>query len=162
MSTIFPARKFVTNAALSTNLVTNGSVTPVPYTVAPSAGSLFAIYEVIFEAYGTGNLTNITGFWNFAALTIGITSEIKLNSVTSTELLTIKNNFDLIEYLGADFLGKTIGNSNIVRGQFTLDPPLTLNGKRGDYFKLIVNDNLTTGGGLGEMVVALKGSVITL
>lgn len=162
MTAIFPSRRFLTNAALSTNMAVDGSVTPVPFTIQPSTGTLFTVYQLIFNAYGTGNISLPTDFWNFPALTNGFSSEIRMNGISATAVGIIKNNFDLIQYLGGDFLGKTIGSNNIVRGQFDMNPPLTLNGSRGDYFRITVNDNLTVGGHIGQMNIALRGSTITL
>lgn len=162
MTAIFPSRRFLTNAALSTNLAVNGSVTPVPFTIQPATGSLFTIYQLILNAYGTGNITLPTDFWNFAPLTNGLSSEIRMNGVTAVAVGIIKNNFDLIQYLGGEFLGKQLGSNNIIRGQFDINPPLTLNGNRGDYFRIIVNDDLTVGGHIGQLNIALRGSNITL
>lgn len=161
MASIFPSRRFVTNASLSTNLVVDGSVTPVPYTIAPTSGTLFTVYQLIFNAYGTGNIAQPTEFWNFPALPNGISNQIQLNGILATAPAIIKTNFDLIQYLGGEFLGKSIGANNIIRGQFDMNPPLTLNGNRGDYFRIIVNDDLTVGGHIGQMNIALRGSTIT-
>jgi len=160
MTSIFPARRFLVNGS-SSNLAVNGSVTPVEFILQPAAGSLFACYQLIFAAHGTGNINDPAQFWTFPALTIGISSEIKMNGTTVQAVGIIKTNFDLIQYIGSDFLGKTLGAHNLVRGEFSIDPQLTLNGNRGDYFKIIINDNLTqNAGAIVNMTISLRGSTI--
>lgn len=160
MASIFPARRFLLNGT-SSNVAVNGSVTPVQFTLQPAAGTLFTAYELILNAYGTGNINDPTQFWSFAALPNGLASQISLNNVVMTGAGIIKNNFDMIQFLGGEFLGKTMGNFNIIRGQFDMTPALTLNGNRGDFFRIIVNDDLTIGGAIGQLNIALRGSVIT-
>lgn len=162
MASIFPSRRFLVNGT-SENMGVNGSVTPVQFTLQPTAGQVFSANELIFNATGTGNITQtLTEFWNFPILTNGISSEIKLNNVTVTQTALIRNNFDLVQFVGADFVGKIIGVRNIVRGQFNLIPPMNLDGNRGDYFRLTINDNLTQGGAIEMLTVALRGSIIIL
>lgn len=161
MASSFPARRFVVNGT-SPNMVVNGSVTPVQFTIQPAAGQIFSANELIFNATGTGTINQPFDFWTLPALTNGISSEIRLNGVTVTQPGLIKNNFDLIQFVGADFVGKIIGVRNVVRGQFNITPPMNLDGNRGDYFRLTVNDNLTTSGVIEMLTVALRGSTIIL
>lgn len=161
MASIFPSRRFLLNGS-SSNMVVNGSVTPVQFTMTPPAGTIFAAYELVLNAVGTGNINQPTDFWSFAALTNGISSEIRMNNQVVTQSGLIKNNFDLIQFIGAEFLGRLIGTRSVVRGQFNLTPPLNFNGNRGDYFRLTINDNMTTSGAIDFFTVALRGSLITL
>lgn len=162
MASSFPARRFVLNGT-SPNMVVNGSATPVQFTIQPVAGQIFSANELIFNATGTGTINQpLTDFWTLPILPNGISSEIRLNGVTVTQTGLIRNNFDLIQFVGADFVGKIIGVRNVVRGQFNIIPPMNLDGNRGDYFRLTINDNLTTGGVIEMLTVALRGSTIIL
>lgn len=161
MANIFPARPYCLNGS-SRNMVVDGSVTPVAFTIAPAAGTVLNMDELILNAVGTGTISLPTEFWSFAGLTNGIGSEMRINGVTITQAGLIKNNFDLFQFIGADFVGKTLGSRNIVRGGFNISPPFSLNGNRGDYFKLTINDNLTTAGVIENFNVSLRGNVIIL
>jgi hypothetical protein len=162
MTAVFPSRKFITNAG-SKNMAVNGSVTPVVFGYSPPAGSLFTVDELILNATGTGTISQpLTEFWDFTALPNGISIEFMINGVMVSESGIIKNNFDLIQYVGAEFLGKIIGTRNIVRGGFHFTPQFTLNGSLGDYFRVIVNDNLTVGGKIEQLTISMRGVIIAL
>lgn len=144
-------------------MAVNGSVTPVQFSIQPLTGQIFSANELVFNATGTGTINQpISDFWNFPALAIGISSEIRLNNVVVTQTGLIKNNFDLIQFVGADFVGKIIGTRNVVRGQFNIIPPMNLDGNRGDYFRITINDDLTQLGSIEMLTVALRGSIIIL
>jgi len=163
MTAIFPSRKFITNAAGSKNMAVNGSVTPVVFEYAPPANSLFNVGELIFNATGTGTISQpLTEFWDFPSLTNGLSVQFKINGFIVSETGIIKTNFDMIQYVGAEFLGKNMGTRNIVRGGFNFLPDFTLNGNMGDYFRVIVNDNLTVGGKIEQMTISIHGSFIAL
>lgn len=162
MTAIYPARRFLMNGS-SANMKVNGSVTPVEFTYAPPVSTLFTVHEIILNATGTGNITQpLTEFWNFPALTNGIETTLSINGVVIDQPGLIKSNFDLIQFIGSEFLGKTMGTRNIMRGGFPFMPTFTLNGSNGDYFTMIINDDLTFGGHIEAMTVALRGSIVAL
>jgi hypothetical protein len=162
MTAVFPSRKFITNAG-SKNMAVDGSVTPVVFSYAPPPATLFTVGELILNATGTGTIAQpLTEFWNFAALANGLSIEFMINGVMVSESGIIKNNFDMIQYVGAEFLGKVLGTRNVVRGGFDFIPHFTLNGDRGDYFRVIVNDNLAFGGHIEQMTISMRGSFIAL
>jgi hypothetical protein len=162
MTAIYPARRFVRNAG-NPNMNVNGSVTPVVFEYAPPAATLFTSAEIILNATGTGTIAQpLTEFWNFPALTNGISISFKINNVTINDGGIIKTNFDLIQFIGAEFLGKIMGTRNVVRGGFHFIPSFTLNGDFGDYFRITVNDDLTNGGHIEALTVSLRGSIVAL
>lgn len=162
MTAIFPARRFLTNAG-SSNMNVNGSVTPVIFEYAPPVSTLFTASEIVLNATGTGTISQpLTEFWNFPALTNGLSIEFRINNITVTQAGIIKTNYDMIQYIGADFLGKIMGTRNIVRGGFHFTPQFTLNGDFGDYFRITVNDDLSTGGHIEALTIALRGSIVIL
>jgi hypothetical protein len=162
MTAIYPARRFLMNGG-SANMNVNGSVTPVSFQYTPPAATLFTVNEIILNATGTGTIAQpLTEFWSFPALTNGISIEFRINGVTVSQPNLIKNNFNLIEFIGAEFLGKTIGSKNMVRGGFHFVPSFTLNGDLGDYFRMTINDDLTNGGHIEALTVSLRGSIVAL
>ena len=163
MATIFPGREFLTNG-LSKNMVVNGSGTPVEFKFQPPPGTIFTAYGTIFNATGTGTISSPDEFWDFPALPNGIRLMMKLNGVEKDFGPIIKSNFHLIEYIGAEFLGKIIGVNNIVRGETKFQPTLSFNGNQGDWIKLVIQDNLAVPAlpHIKAMTVSLRGSYITL
>ncbi len=160
MTHVFPARKFLMNAG-SSNMVVNGSVTPVVFSYAPVAGEVFSLDELILSISGSGNINDPAQFWNFAALTNGFNADLKLGLYTNSQTGLIKTNIEMIHFIGADFIGKTMGAHNIVRGSIPFKVPITLNGTRGDYYHFTVMDNLTTGSSLETFTIGLRGTMVT-
>jgi hypothetical protein len=142
-------------------MAVNGSVTPVVFTMPLSANELFSCDELILQMTGTGTISLPTEFWDFAALTNGLTTELKLGATTQTATGIIKTNFDLIQFIGADFLGKIIGTRNVVRGIVNFKTPVTFNSNRGDFYRITVSDNLTTGGKIENMTISMRGTMVT-
>jgi hypothetical protein len=160
MATVFPVRRFLANGA-STNMAVNGSVTPVVFTMPLNANEIFSVDELIFQAVGTGTISLPTEFWDFAGLTNGMTTELKLGATTQTLTGILKTNFDLIQTVGADFLGKILGTRNVVRGTIDFKTPVTFNAFRGDFYRITVRDNLTTGGKIENFTVCMRGTMVT-
>jgi len=161
MATVFPVRRFLTNAG-SMNMAVNGSVTPVAFNMTVAANELFSVDELILCMTGTGTIAQpLTEFWDFPLLTNGISTDLKLGTTTQTLTGILKTNFDLIQFIGADFLGKVIGTRNVVRGVIEFKTPLTFNGARGDFYRITIRDNLTNGGKIENMTICLRGTMVT-
>jgi len=160
MATVFPVRRFLTNAG-SANLAVNGSVTPVTFGVSFAANELYSADELILTMCGTGNINDPLQFWSFAALANGFNTDLKLGSTTQSLTGIIKTNFDLISFIGADFLGKVMGTNNIVRGVITFKTPVSFNGARGDFYRFTVRDNLLTGAAISQMTLSFRGTMVT-
>jgi len=163
MAGLFPGREFLLNGT-SKNMVVNGSLTPVEFKYQPAPGTIFTAYGTIFNATGTGTISNPMEFWDFPALPNGIKLIMKLNGVEKDFGPIIKNNFHLIEYIGAEFLGKIIGTNNVVRGESKFQPALSFNGNLGDWIKIVIQDNLIVPASphIQNMTVSIRGSLITL
>lgn len=161
MSNVFAVRNFLLNAG-SPNMVVNGSVTPVVFTMSIASGKIFSADELILTMSGSGNINDPAQFWTFAALTNGISTEQSLGGISLTQTGIIKSNIDLISFVGADFIGKTLGTHNIVRGTIQFKTPISFNGTRGDYFRITIRDNLTSGGVIETMNICLRGTQVTI
>lgn len=128
------------------NMNVNGSVTPVYYTFAPSAGQIVYLdgLTVGFVDSGTPSLNK---FGDLAALTNGVTIQKKVNG-TSYDIANIKDNSDLIGIFynqkgmpsaGAAF----VNDSDSYFGYLKFPFPITLYGDSSDYIRIKINDNLT-------------------
>lgn len=160
MATVFPVRRFLLNGS-AINMAVNGSVTPAAYTMPLVANEIFSVDELILTMAGTGTISQTTDFWDFAGLTNGLNTDLKLGATTLTTVGAIKSNLDLIQLIGADFVGKVLGTRNVVRGVITFKTPVTFNGTRGDFYRITVRDNLTTGGRLENFTVCMRGTMVT-
>jgi hypothetical protein len=160
MATVLPVRRFLSNAG-SVNLAVNGSVTPVPFTMSVASNELFSVDELIFQMTGTGTINSVTDFWNFPALTNGISTDLILGAATQSLTGIIKSNFDMIQFLGADVLTKLIGSYNVVRGVISFKTPISFNGARGDLYRVIIRDNMLTGGAITQFTVCMRGTMVT-
>lgn len=163
MTAINIARRFLVNSTPSDNMAVDGSVTPVDFIYSPPPGTIYTVFEISLTATGTGNFDQaLTKFWSFPALTNGISIKTRVKGIEILQPSIIKSNFDMIEYLKANFREKAFGSKNIVTGGFAFPATFTLNSEYGDFFSMTISDNLTTSGAIEAFTVSLFGSLITL
>jgi hypothetical protein len=144
MSRGYPAVETLKNAANSPNFNVNGSVATVPFSYAPLSNEIMAVEKIRFVISSTTKANELlTRFMNLPALTNGITAQTFINGILRTGNV-YKNNFDLFTYVNATYTEGLIGSSNIMQGIIECDPPMVLDGSRGDYFRINVADNLST------------------
>lgn len=129
----------------SSDLLVNGSVTPVVFTVAPPVGEIWFIQTVtwLFDDSGTTNLTDF-GAIN-GGLTNGVLLEERIDSVNHVGANLI-NNIDIIMIFPLIFSGASggVGNSTqLYVGRLGPTTALTLNGDDGDLIRITVRDNVT-------------------
>ena len=150
-----PIRRALANGTNANGNV-DGSVTPVDFILAPSAGEVIEIDFVTAIFAATGNLQSLTDFLTEPGLTNGI--DINLQSMGNNDFRpgVLKNNINLLQFLASTFEERAIGNDTIYTGTVAVKQPVLLNGNMGDYYQYVVNDDLT---GLSLVNLIIAGSI---
>ena len=131
----------------------DGSGTPVNFDYTPGATEIFEVTRVVLIMFTSGNIARPERFMSLnTPLTNGIEFSYSQDAATDT-LLDVKTNFDLIRFLDATY-ALSIGNDDACRASIELNQEIILDGTKGDFFRLKVQDDLST---LGLCGCTLQG-----
>jgi hypothetical protein len=148
----------------SVDLRTNGSVTPVLFSVAPLPGQTIDVTRIAL-VIESAQAMDFTQFGSIAALINGCVLRVKRAEGEYRNLLNFKTNGDFIEEATTPlFQDKTGGggfgftSTLIFAGQENRGVVIRLDGTRGEQLELIVQDNLSAG--LTKFQMRVQGSEI--
>ena len=134
--------KLMTSGAAKSMLV-DGSVTPVEFYFAPSAGTVIAVDSVLL-AFSTDDMYfDGASFGPNVALINGIVLRLYINSVT-TDIFTLKQNEDFLEIPGRVPVINNTGPKDVSAVAFSFGGLVKLIGDDGDRISFFVRDNLTS------------------
>lgn len=142
---IIPAPRWFEDSGGNVDMDVDGSVTPVNFDFAPSAGEVFYLENITFGLDDTGTATPIK-YGNETALANGVEIIFHLDG-SDYSVLTLKNNGDIslafnngvAQFEGGKFMNFTKGF--IAKMDFATD--ITLNGDDGDYVRFVIQDDLS-------------------
>lgn len=137
---------FLSNGG-SHDLLVNGSVTPVVFSVSADAYQDIVLNELRF-VFSTDDMTfNGASFGPNIALTNGILVELTVNSGQSAELINVQINEDFLRFVGSQGINVLLNNTgpkDIYSGNFALGGSMILAAGSGDIVKVTIRDNLTS------------------
>lgn len=139
------------------NMNVNGSGANVNFSFSPLVSEVFYI-DSLSMFLSDGSTPRYNEFGDIAALTNGIDIIYRRNSVNYL-LANIRNNFQLAFFFNSISLPNSIGffdNADMFFGTKELRTPLLLNGSTGDYFRIIVKDNLTAIDSMTSSITVLQ------
>ena len=148
-------RAFLREDGTSPLINVNGSVTPIPFTWTPPAGTVFKLDEVDIVFTGPGNINNVSNFMNMSTLTNGLMFETHIDGVVN-EVVNLKTNFDLINQLNTTFELKLLGTTNVLVGNIKLKRPLVFDGDNSDLMCAVVRDDFS---GLDYSAISVVGVI---
>lgn len=147
----YGAATFVANGAI-TNMNVNGSVTPVSFTAGPASGKIWYVHS-ISVSIEDGSM-NFSKFGGLSALTNGFELRVKENGAAERLMANIKKNGTFYLY-STDIIFESattdilVAHINIWESSGT-----SIKLTYGDYFKGLVQDNLT---GIDSFYMLVRG-----
>ena len=143
------------------NANVNGGTTPQTFRWSAPVGQRWNLENITFYLNDNANFSN-TGFAGIGALTNGIQFNIRSNGVVQT-LCVVNNNYDVIKYFIDQVFSSVatglLSTDRTYRGSINFKNRITLDGDDGDYFEMVIRDNITgtTGVFLNGLVWRLSG-----
>lgn len=144
---------FLSNGG-SPDMDVNGSVSPVIFLASPPSGKIWYVHtiDVIIE----DNAMNFTKFGGIPALTNGVDFSVKQNGLIEETLANLKRNGDFYTFANEAFIESSTTDIFVAHVYTRINTGTTfkLINSNSDFFKAIVNDNLTN---LTKFRVLIRG-----